>query len=141
VLSRFMILLGKSAPSRSPLPLGKPARPKADLLTSGNPARFGSLLWRYALRLIELLQSASEWQDDDATIYVAQPWSGEADAVIIKPAPDTTEPVKRGEISYSYFLEAFIARDFIKEYAAGDGASATESERCERLILYAENDA
>ncbi|HEX8483820.1 hypothetical protein [Sphingomonas sp.] len=105
-------------------------------------ARFSSLLWRYALRLIDLLQSTSEWQDDDATIYVAQPWSGDSDAVIIKSAPDTTEPVKHGEISYSYFLEAFIARDFIKDYAAsGEGASATESERCERLIRYAEDDA
>ncbi len=93
------------------------------------------------MRLIKLLQSASEWQDDDATIYVAQPWSGEADAVIIKPAPDTTELIKRGEISYCYFLEALIARDFIKEYAAGEGASATESERCDRLIVYAEDDA
>lgn len=93
------------------------------------------------MRLIGLLKSASEWQDDDATIYVARPWSCEADAIVIKPAPDTAEPVKRGEISYSYFLEAFIARDFIKEYAAGEGASVTEGERCERLILYAEDDA
>ncbi len=94
------------------------------------------------MRFIELLQSASEWHDDDTTIYVAQPWSCDTDAVIIKPAPDTTEPVERGETSFSYFLETVIARDFLEDYVASErGTSATERERCERLIRYAEDDA
>lgn len=92
--------------------------------------------------LIELLQSASTWNDDDASIYLAHPWSCEADAIVIQPAPDTTEPVQRDATSYSYFLETLIARDFIESYAtSAEGASATTRERCERLIRYAEDDA
>jgi len=94
------------------------------------------------LQLIELLQSASGWRDDKATIYVAQPWSCEADAIIVTPAPVTTDPIDRDATSYSYFLEALIARDFVEDYTAtGEGASANDRQLCERVIRYAEDDA
>lgn len=94
------------------------------------------------MRLSELLQSAAGWPDVDATIFVAQPWSCEADAIIIAPAPDSTEPVQQDGARYSYFLETLIARDVIQDYAASDeGAFAKERGKCERLIRYAEDDA
>ncbi|HEX8303069.1 hypothetical protein [Sphingomonas sp.] len=94
------------------------------------------------MRLIELLRSASEWSDEDTTIYVAPEWSGNAEAILVTPAPDTTEPVVRDGRRYDYFLETFVAREVIEDYAStAEGAHATEEERCNRLIRYAQDDA
>ena len=87
------------------------------------------------MRLIELIEDASAWTDDDKTIYVARPWSCDADAILVSPAPDTTEPVERDGKRYGYFLETFIAREVIERLAG------SASQRCQRLIHYAENDA
>ena len=87
------------------------------------------------MRLIELMDGASTWSDDDTTIYVARPWSCDADAVLVSPAPDTTEPVERDGALFDYFLETFIAREVI------EGLAGSADQRCQRLIAYAENDA
>ncbi|OWQ97721.1 hypothetical protein [Sphingopyxis witflariensis] len=87
------------------------------------------------MRLVELITRASDWTDDDSTIYVAKPWSGDADAIVVSPAPDTTEPVERDGVKYDYFLETFIARDLL------EGLNGSPDDRCQRLVDYAENDA
>jgi hypothetical protein len=93
------------------------------------------------MKLIELLQQSDEW-DEEAAIFVARPWACDAEAILVSPAPDTTAPVERNGISFDYFLETFIAREFSEDYAASDeGASSSAEKRCERLITYAENDA
>ena len=93
------------------------------------------------MKLIDLLRQPGGWEED-ATIYVARPWSCEAEAILVSPAPDTAEPVDQNGRLYDYFLETFIAREFLDDYGASpDGADATERARCERLIFYAENDA
>jgi hypothetical protein len=40
----------------------------------------------------------------------------DAEAVLVTPAPNTTEPIQRGETSYDYFIEFIIAREFIEDY-------------------------
>lgn len=87
------------------------------------------------MRLIELIEGSSTWIDDDTTIYVARPWSCDADAMLVSPAPDTTEPLEMGGKFFDYFLETFIARDVVEALAG------TAEKRCQRLIDYAENDA
>ena len=92
--------------------------------------------------LIELLKSAPLWTDDDGTIYAAKPWECSADAIIVSPAPDTIEDIERLGKTYSYFLESFIARDFLEDYAASaEGKEASEREKCQRVIKYAVDDA
>lgn len=60
----------------------------------------------------------------------------------MSPATETTEPVEQDGRSYDYFLETFIAREFLEGYeASADGAGASAEQRCERLIDYAVNDA
>jgi len=49
--------------------------------------------------------------------------------------PDTTEPVMRSGQCYEYFLEGFIARDFIDDLGAPSNSVSVEV--CERLIRYA----
>jgi hypothetical protein len=93
------------------------------------------------MKLIELLQQSDEWEEE-ATIFVARPWSCDAEAILVSPAPDTTAPVERNGTSFAYFLETFLAREFSEEYAASDeGASSSAEERCQRLNTYAEDDA
>ena len=93
------------------------------------------------MKLIELLRQSDEW-DEEATLYVERPWSCDAAAILVSPAPDTTAPVERNGTSYHYLLEAFIAREFSEDYAASaEGASSSAERRCKRLIAYAENDA
>jgi hypothetical protein len=61
---------------------------------------------------------------------------------LISPAPATTEPVEQNGKSYDYFLETFIAREFMEDYeASAEGAGPAAEQRCERLIGYAVNDA
>jgi hypothetical protein len=91
--------------------------------------------------LIELLCKAADWADGDV-IYVCAPWSPDADAVFVVAEGSGTESVDFQGRQYDYFLETFIARDFLEDYATSlEGASATERGRCERLIKYALNDA
>jgi hypothetical protein len=87
------------------------------------------------MRLIELIARASDWTDDDTAIYVARPWCRDADAILVSPAPDTTEPVERDGVHYAYFFETFIARDVL------EGLDGSVDNWCQRLIDYAENDA
>jgi hypothetical protein len=93
------------------------------------------------VRLVELVRDAATWKDD-LIIYVQAPWTPDADAVFVVAEGNEAEPVTFHAKQYDYFLETFIARDFIEDYAkSAEGVSATEQERCERLIRYAQDDA
>ncbi|MBV2148851.1 hypothetical protein KRZ98_11195 [Sphingobium sp. AS12] len=94
------------------------------------------------MHLIDLLKNTQQWSDDDGTIYAAKPWGCFADAIVINPAPDATDDIERSGIVYSYFLETFIARDLLEDFAGlAEGDEAVERVRCERLIRYAIDDA
>ena len=86
------------------------------------------------MRLIDLLGQRRDWLDDDTTIYVEQPWSCEADAILVSPSPERTDPIEREGRAYEYFLETFIIGEVFEGY------SSTETEFCERLIRYAIDD-
>jgi hypothetical protein len=88
--------------------------------------------------LRDLLLSRHLWTKDE-TIYVAQPWTCDAEAILVSPAPDTTEPVVRSGQRYEYFLEGFLARDLLDDLGASSDSLSVEI--CERLIRYATYDA
>jgi hypothetical protein len=90
------------------------------------------------MTLRELLTSRRDWADDD-TIYVIEPWTGNAEAIISSEAPDATDPIVQSGRRYAYFLEGFIARDFLD--ALGASADEVSEEACDRLIRYAVDDA
>lgn len=93
------------------------------------------------MRLIELLMQTEHW-NDDVTVYVERPWSCDAEAILVSPAPNVTLPVERQGRAFDYFLETSVAREVMDGYATSDeGAGASQAQRCERLIGYAENDA
>jgi hypothetical protein len=67
-----------------------------------------------AVRLIELLQQAAEWNDEEASIYAAQPWSCDAEAVLVNPLKyDGANSARRDQLDY--FIKFIIAREFIED--------------------------
>lgn len=79
--------------------------------------------------------------DPDATIYVAEPWSRESSALVgFEPASGGL-PEAASRNGLKYFLEVFVARDFLADWQATLDQQPTDQERCERLIRYAVNDA
>jgi hypothetical protein len=94
------------------------------------------------VKLIEILRRDDIGEDEYATIYVARPWSPEADAIVVSPAPTATGPVEQDGRTFDYFLEGFLAQEFLEDLvASGEFEGASEKQLCERLIGYAEADA
>jgi hypothetical protein len=79
--------------------------------------------------------------DQEATIYAAEPWTGDSLSVVAREpeSGNAPEPATRGGLTY--FLEVFIARDFLADWESSLGRTPTNQERCERLIRYAVDDA
>lgn len=80
------------------------------------------------MKLRELLRGRRDWSDED-TIYVVEPWGGDADALLSNATPDITGPIIEDGQSYAYLLDYLNAPDDVDEAA------------CERLIRYATDDA
>ena len=79
--------------------------------------------------------------DEESTIYAAEPWTADSQA-IIAPEPDTGGlPAKAKKLGLAYFLEVFVARDFLEEWIGNLDAEPTLQEKCSRLIEYAKTDA
>jgi len=79
--------------------------------------------------------------DPDATIYVAEPWKVESLALVeFEPAAGGLPEAAVRE-NLKYFLEVFVARDFLADWQMSLSQQPTAEERCERLIHYAVNDA
>ncbi|MGA0601456.1 hypothetical protein ACO2Q3_12200 [Caulobacter sp. KR2-114] len=94
------------------------------------------------MRLIDLLARPDLLDDDDGAIYVARPWRPEAEALVVSPAPDGTEPISLEGTPLEYFLETYLAHEFLEDFAESDaGAGADPRQACERLIRYAQADA
>ena len=94
------------------------------------------------MQLIDLLRQYGTLMPNDATIFVQEPWSSVSAAILVSPEPDTTEPVEQDGRRFDYFLETSIAQDFMEDYLTSvEGASASMTRRCERLIRYARDDA
>jgi hypothetical protein len=84
------------------------------------------------------------YKDEDtlATIYASEPWTPESRAIIIVNGDDSTDPPAEAKaLGLTYFLEVFIAQDFLEGWAKNHGGNVPEDEICPRLIEYAINDA
>jgi hypothetical protein len=80
-----------------------------------------------------------EQQETEATIYAAKPWAEESQAVVAFEPDEGGIPA--GAKNLSYFLEVFVARDFLEDWEPALESPPTLQERCARLVQYAINDA
>ena len=90
------------------------------------------------MTLIEAVQQIDEL-DGDLTIYARQPWSPSAEARLAVEGTEEEKKIRSGGLQY--FLEVFIAREFLEDWRASQRRASTGAESCERLIAYAVNDA
>lgn len=94
-----------------------------------------------AMRTLAAVVNDLESLDSDATIYVAEPWTGESRTLVeFEPAAGGL-PEAAVRDGLKYFLEVFVARDFLADWLTSLSQQPTAEERCERLIRYAVNDA
>ena len=79
--------------------------------------------------------------DEDTTIYAIQPWTPSSD-VTIGGAPESTgRPVEASALGMTYFLEVFVAKEFLEDWTSSLKEPPSLAQKCERLIQYAIDDA
>ena len=92
------------------------------------------------MKLIEAVEQL-ENLDQESTIYASEPWGAESRA-LVAPEPDEGGlPPDAETLGLRYFLEVFIARDFIQDWTASLDYEPKLEAKCARLIEYAIKDA
>jgi hypothetical protein len=79
--------------------------------------------------------------DSEATIYAAEPWASDSLAIVDKEPPTGGLPEAATCQGLKYFLEVFVARDFLDDWESSLDKTPTDQARCERLIRYVVDDA
>jgi hypothetical protein len=77
----------------------------------------------------------------EATICAAKPWSEISRALIVAEADDWGMSPEAHSLGMAYFLEVFIARDFLEGWTRNSATEPTLQAKCARLIRYAVDDA
>lgn len=92
------------------------------------------------MTLLEITEKLGEL-DREVTIYAVEPWSPNSVAVVDVEPQGGGVPADAARRGMSYFLEVFIAQDFVEDWQANLPKKPSAVERCQRLIGYAINDA
>jgi len=79
--------------------------------------------------------------DQESTIYASRPWAENSLTVVAREPESGGLPLEAERLGLSYFLEVFVARDFVEGWVASLDAQPTLRQKCERLIKYAATDA
>jgi hypothetical protein len=61
--------------------------------------------------------------------------------MVAREPPDGDLPLDAQAMGATYFIEVFIAADFLEDWIASERRPISARERCERLIEYAIRDA
>jgi hypothetical protein len=88
----------------------------------------------------EVLANLAQLDRED-TIYVAEPWTRESEAIIAREPDEGGVPEEVSDAKLSYFLEVSVAQEFVAGWLASQKEVPTSFAICERLIDYAANDA
>ena len=92
------------------------------------------------MKLIEAIRDLNSL-DEEGTIYASQPWGENSEAIVAHQPELGGLPPEAERLGLSYFLEVFIARDFVESWLANLDAQPTLQKMCARLIKYAATDA
>ena len=92
------------------------------------------------MKLIEVVGALASF-DNENTIYASQPWTADSEAVVESSPESNMPPTFVEQSKMKYFLEVFIARDFLDDWATNLEKAPTLEQKCARLIQYAINDA
>lgn len=90
------------------------------------------------LKIIEELETF----DNESTIYAEEPWTENSKALVLHEPESGELPYEAKKLGLHYFLEVFVARDFLEDWAinlkaANLNAEPTVQQKFARLIHYA----
>lgn len=92
------------------------------------------------MKLIEVVRDLASL-DEASTIYASEPWTPDSEVVVTPEPASGGLPEEAKRLGLKYFLEVFIARDFIEGWTANLDKEPTLQEKCARMIKYAITDA
>ena len=93
-----------------------------------------------AMTLLESVRDLDSL-DEEGTIYAAEPWTADSRVIIARQPEIGGHSAEAQKLGLEYFLEVYIAREFLEGWEKYLDAEATLQQRCARLIEYAINDA
>ena len=79
--------------------------------------------------------------DDGSTIYASDPWTAHSQVVVAPELDSAGLPFDAQKLGLKYFLEVFLAKEFLESWVANLSRESTIDEKCARLIQYAVTDA
>ena len=91
-------------------------------------------------KLIEVVANLASY-DPEMTIYAPKPWSCDSEAIVVREPDEGGLPREAKSCGAVYFIEVFVAKEFLDGWTASKARSISAREQCERLIQYAINDA
>jgi hypothetical protein len=92
------------------------------------------------MRLGNVVERLSDFDQED-TIYAQEPWSEESVAMVAREPDEGGVPIEAAKAGMTYFLEIFIAKEFVEDWVSSPQEIPSLSSTCRRLIEYAINDA
>lgn len=92
------------------------------------------------MKLSEIINQLDQFSCDD-TIYAKQPWTFDSEAIVATEPDNGGIPNEATQIDAAYFLEIFLAKEFMGGWLSNLDSSPSSKEKCLRLIKYIENDA
>lgn len=92
------------------------------------------------MKLREIITQLDNFDGND-TIYVKQPWTPDSEAIVATEPDNGGVPNEAVKIDEEYFLEVFIAQEFLEGWLSNVNEEPSNGDRCLRLITYVENDA
>jgi hypothetical protein len=90
--------------------------------------------------LIEVIQNLKSF-DNEGIICARKPWTENSEAIVVIEPQARQLPTEAKKLGMDYFLDVFIARDFLEDWTATRDTEPTLAERCARVIKYAITDA
>jgi len=92
------------------------------------------------MTLLELVRNIDRAIDDD-TIYARKPWTQTSPILMARESSSGGTPARARSLQLEYFLEVFIAREFLEDLRNVSGDPVAVEALCDRLIHYAIYDA
>ncbi len=89
--------------------------------------------------LLEVIKNLDSFAKED-TIYACKPWNENSNALVLSESAAENFADELKKLNMVYFLEVFIAQDFIEDWVENLTTERTDNQKCERLIEYAIND-
>jgi hypothetical protein len=92
------------------------------------------------MTLIEVIRNLESF-DNEGIICARKPWAENSEAIVVVEPEARRLPAEAEKLGLAYFLDVFVARDFLQDWTVNLDAEPTLAQKCARLIKYAVTDA